>query len=73
MIVEIRSDGLRTVARGALQDLHTGQSVAIRADGASPLALASSLAKSLVSLPVLSAPGLARQALKRLLSRKLDV
>jgi hypothetical protein len=63
MVVEVRSDGSRTVARGAIEDLTTNERVAIRADGTTPLKLASELAKSLVKTPVF-----ARQALKSLLS-----
>jgi hypothetical protein len=62
MVVEIRSDGSRTVARGAMEDLATGESVALRADGSTPLALVSALAKSLVKTPLF-----ARQAVRALL------
>lgn len=62
MVVEIRSDGRRTVARGALEDLASGERVAVRADGTTPLALASALAKSLLKTPVF-----ARQAVRALL------
>lgn len=51
MIVEIRSDGTRTVARGALEDVVTGERVSIDAHGGSPLQLAASLAQSLLSTP----------------------
>jgi hypothetical protein len=47
LVVEIRSDGSRTVARGAMEDLATGQRVAIEAKGTTPLALALELAKSM--------------------------
>lgn len=63
MVVEVRSDGSRTVARGAIEDLTTNERVAIRADGTTPLQLASALARSLVKTPVL-----ARHAIKSLLS-----
>lgn len=59
LMVEIRSDGSRTVARGALGDEETGQRVAIEAKGSSPLEVAASLAKT-----VLRAPALARQQLR---------
>ena len=62
MVVEVRSDGTRTVARGALEDIATGQRVAIRADGSSPAALAAALTKSLFK-----APSLAKSALGGLL------
>ena len=62
LVVEIRSDGSRTVARGALEDLASGERVALRADGSTPLALASALAKSLLKTPVF-----AKQAVRALL------
>ena len=43
LVVEIRSDGSRTIARGALEDRATGQNVAIEARGDSPMSLALSL------------------------------
>lgn len=51
MVVEIRSDGSRTIARGALEDLTTGEKVALRADATTPLALATELTKSLLRVP----------------------
>jgi len=51
MVVEIRSDGSRTVARGALEDL-SGQRVAVEARGATPWALARELAKALWTMPL---------------------
>lgn len=51
LMVEIRSDGSKTIARGALEDLMTGQKVAVRADGTSPAQLARSLASTLIALP----------------------
>ena len=51
LAIEIRSDGSRTIARGALEDLERGESVAVKAEGTTPAALAVELAKSLMSLP----------------------
>lgn len=51
IVVEIRSDGSRTIARGAMEDAATGRGVAIEAAGRTPLQLALSLARSLVTLP----------------------
>ncbi len=51
LVVEIRSDGSRTVARGAIEDTSTGQRVAIEARGTSPLQLAAALARSMIRLP----------------------
>lgn len=52
LMVEIRSDGSRTIARGALQDELTGEQVSVEARGNSPLELAGQLAKSLVTAPL---------------------
>jgi hypothetical protein len=54
LVVEIRSDGTRTIARGAIQDAALGQEVAIKAEGTTPLALALSLARSILKAPFLS-------------------
>jgi hypothetical protein len=64
LMVEIRSDGSYTVARGAMEDSVSGQKVAIEASGANPLALALSLAKSLTDVP-----WLARQAFRALIRK----
>jgi hypothetical protein len=53
MVVEIRSDGSRTVATGRVDDLASGQVVAVRVEGASPLSLAGQLAGALWQLPPL--------------------
>jgi hypothetical protein len=53
LVVEIRSDGSRTVARGALEDVAAGEHVAVEAEGQSPLQLAIALARSLVKVPFL--------------------
>lgn len=55
LVVEIRSDGSRTIARGALEDQQTQQRVAIEAHGTTPAELAASLAKSVFSMPMLAA------------------
>ena len=67
LVVEIRSDGTRTIARGALEDAALGQQVAVQAEGTTPLALAFALARSLVK-----APFLARAFTKALLRSKPD-
>lgn len=66
LVVEIRSDGSRTIARGALEDVATGQRTMIDAHGTSPAQLAFALVKSLTQLPQLSA----RMVLRRLLPGK---
>jgi hypothetical protein len=55
LVVEIRSDGSRTIARGALEDHESQQRVAIEAHGTTPAELAASLAKSLFTVPMLAA------------------
>jgi hypothetical protein len=65
MIVEIRSDGSRTIARGAIEDVATGQRAAVEAKGGTPLQLALSLVRSLGQLPRFALRGmLARKRLK---------
>jgi hypothetical protein len=63
LIVEIRSDGSRTVARGALDDVAGGERVAVEARGTTPAALAASLIRSMFSAPLL-ARVIARRLLK---------
>jgi hypothetical protein len=68
LVVEIRSDGSRTIARGALEDAQRGDRVAIEARGDSPIQLAIALARSLTQLPRLSA----RSAVRGLLGKRKD-
>lgn len=68
LIVEIRSDGSRTIARGALEDTTTGQRTQLEARGDSPLSLALQLARALTQLPRLTA----RSAVRSLLGRRRD-
>jgi hypothetical protein len=51
LMIEIRSDGSRTIARGALNDLRSGESANVHAEGRSPAELMISLATSLLTLP----------------------
>jgi hypothetical protein len=53
LVVELRSDGTRTIARGAIVDAESGQQVAIEVRASSLLELTGSLAKSLASLPMM--------------------
>ncbi len=62
LVVEIRSDGSRTIARGALEDVSIGQKVAVTAEGTTPLSLAFALAKAIFQMP-----SLARTAARALL------
>jgi hypothetical protein len=54
MVIEIRSDGTRTVARGAVEDVQSGERVELHAEGATPLLLIGSLLRSLADLPSLA-------------------
>ena len=65
LVVEIRSDGSRTIARGALEDTELGERVAVQAEGRTPFDLALSLGRAL-----LSAPSFARQAARALLTSR---
>jgi hypothetical protein len=51
LIIEVRSDGSRTIARGAMEDAASDTRVAIEASGTSPLELAMGLAKSILAAP----------------------
>ncbi len=68
LVIEIRSDGSRTIARGAIEDAVGGQRTAIEARGDSPLQLAFALARTLTQLPRLSA----RSAVRGLLGKRRD-
>ena len=68
LVVEIRSDGTRTIARGAIEDAQQGERVAIEARGDSPIQLAIALARALTQLPRLSA----RSAVRGLLGKRRE-
>ncbi len=68
LVIEIRSDGSRTIARGAIEDVATGQQTKLEARGDSPLQLAFALARALTQLPRLGA----RSAVRGLLGRRRD-
>jgi hypothetical protein len=65
LVIEIRSDGTRTIARGAMEDGRTGEKAQIEAEGATPLLLIASLLKTLGQ-----APSLVREAATRFLAGK---
>ncbi|HET7787882.1 MAG TPA: hypothetical protein VFL36_18060 [Myxococcales bacterium] len=54
LIIEIRSDGTRTVARGMAEDVAQGERVQVEAEGRTPLQLVFSLLKSLKDVPALA-------------------
>ena len=68
LVVEIRSDGTRTIARGALEDAQRGERTAIEARGDSPIQLAIALARTLTQLPRMAA----RAGVRGLLGRRRD-
>jgi len=51
LVVEIRSDGHRTIARGALEHGQLGERTSIEAEAATPSQLALSLVKALFQAP----------------------
>jgi hypothetical protein len=53
-MVEIRSDGSQTIARGAIEDLASGERVGVEARGTTPAQLAASLAKTIFATPFLA-------------------
>jgi hypothetical protein len=54
LMVEIRSDGSQTIARGAIEEMTSGEKVAIEARGTTPAQLAASLAKTIFATPFLA-------------------
>jgi hypothetical protein len=68
LIVEIRSDGSRTIARGAMEDLATGARTTVEARGDSPFQLAIALGRALTQLPRMGA----RQAIRGLLGKRRE-
>jgi len=76
LVVEIRSDGSRTIARGAVEDVVNGQRTTLEAHGDSPLSLALQLAKVLTQIPRqmfrIAPAHTARSAVRRLLGRGKD-
>jgi len=65
LVVEVRSDGSRTIARGALEDASQGVRVGIEAKGDTPLELAAALTKSMFQLPLLRRADQALGAIRR--------
>lgn len=53
LVVEIRSDGRHTVARGLAEDA-SGERVQVEAEGSTPLQLALALVKALTQVPSLA-------------------
>lgn len=54
LLIEIRSDGSRTIARGMAEDVAQGEKVKVEAEGATPLQLVLSLVKALGQVPALA-------------------
>ena len=73
LVIEIRTDGTRTVARGAIEDAILGERVAIKVEGQTPLELFTALAKALVDAPLgvfKKGPSLLQTAARALLPGK---
>jgi hypothetical protein len=74
LVIEIRSDGSRTVARGVLEDRIGGETVSLDTEGATPGMLALQLLGSLEKLPMFTRLGAARAiattALRAILPRR---
>jgi hypothetical protein len=69
LVVEIRSDGSRTIARGAIEDRNLGQAAAVKIEAKTPAALARALMRALLSVPRLGGDQKRRAALPRLAQR----
>lgn len=76
LVIEIRSDGARTVARGALEGADHSERVGVEARGGSPAELAAQLLRAIVAAPFQAAlsrmtgpPGQVRPARPGLLAR----
>ncbi len=68
LIIEIRSDGSHTIARGAMEDVPSGQRVGVELEGKTPLELAVSIAKAIFDAPALA--GRASRVVRGLLGGK---
>jgi hypothetical protein len=60
MVIEIRSDGTRTVARAAYEDGLTGERVSTETSGGAPGELAAQLMRSIRDLPVFQPRAMAK-------------
>jgi len=65
LMIEIRSDGRRTVARGAIEDVTSAKRTAVVARGSSPVRLAVDLTRAIMRLPGMAARGAVRGLLSR--------
>jgi len=75
LVIEVRSDGTRTVARGGLEDRATGQRVSLEAKGGTPLELSAQLAKGLMTSPLwlgLQTVGGLRKRIKDRVTKRLN-
>jgi hypothetical protein len=54
LVIEIRSDGSRTIARGMAEDVQQGERVEVHAEGRTPLQLVLSLIAALKDVPSLA-------------------
>jgi hypothetical protein len=70
MVIEVRSDGTRTLARGAMEDLVTGQQVAIETPAMTPLELAAHLSRTVLAVQGLAA-GAVRDGVRALVPERV--
>ena len=54
LVIEIRSDGSRTISRGVAEDVQQGERVEVHAEGRTPLQLVLSLMAALKDVPSLA-------------------
>lgn len=72
MVVEVRSDGSRTVARGAIEDIPNGERVQVKIDNFSPLLLGKEITRALIGLPSFAKRAAVRMLLPRTTGSKND-
>ncbi len=70
LMIEVRSDGIRTSARGAFEDLQNDEQTAIELPPMTPLELSAALSATLTKV-LAESPGLARYALRSLVPAPL--
>jgi hypothetical protein len=71
LVVEIRSDGTRTLARGAIEDVTSGRRVTVQAGAPDPVRLSTSLARALLDVSGLLSAGWPGRDFRRRLRRRL--
>ena len=70
MMIEVRSDGIRTSARGAFEDLQNDEKTAIELPPMTPMQLSAALSAT-IGKALAESPGIARMALRSLVPAPL--